>query len=201
MARLSPLVLVLWIAHASAATADPISISFSATAASFSAGNDFVDLLPVTNSFAIDLSLPSQTFALQPGLFTVFLSPGQDVPLTLSRQITIEGVSQTVTQSGTLSITPTVDTLTIFDSSVHPYDLGGTLGTRFLTVGGVTERVTLEDFFNAGGISVMRPFTLAGTVSETNPVPEPGTLVLLSTSLVAAAGCARVRRRKTSRRA
>jgi hypothetical protein len=155
------------------AQGDPVRITVAG--ASFGAENDSVVLLPTTFNLPGDPFSSPVRFDLQQGEFQVGLSPSQSPPhpLTLSRLITIDGLSRTVTQNGSLSITPTVDTLTIFDSPSIAFDFG-TRGRLFLTLDGLTRSTTVVGNF---------PLTIAGTLSTTAPVPEPATLALFGAGI------------------
>jgi hypothetical protein len=154
--------------------ADPIVIA--AGAAEFGAENDTVLLSASVVSLAADPFSGPVSFDAQPGAFLVNYSPSLSPPydLTLSRLLTIDGVSQTVTQRGALSITPSVDTLTILDSPATAFDFGPR-GRLFLTLTGVTQAATVVGAF---------PFTIAGTLSTAAPTPEPATFCLVVSGVV-----------------
>jgi len=161
----------------STAEADPITVT--AAGATFAAENDRVILSPTTFTLAGDPFVGPVTFDVQPGHLLVDFSPSQSppYPLTLSRLITIDGVSSTVTQDGSLSITPTLDTLTIFRSSATQFDFGPR-GTLLLTLDGASRSTMFIGDF---------PFTIAGTLSTVAPTPEPMPFVLLALGLLAVA--------------
>jgi hypothetical protein len=171
------------LAGVSLAGAEPIRLTTSGAA--FTAENDTVTLFPST----FDLSLePMGTVAFQQrGNFHVDFSPSVSPPhpLTLTQLITIGDVSQLVTLTGELSITPAVDTLSIFDTPAIPFKFGSR-GNLFLTLQGTTESTRVIGNF---------PFAIAGTLSATAPTPEPASLILLVTG-GAAAGLLRGRRRR-----
>ena len=183
--RCAAAVLFLLSGRATTAQADPITVT--AMGAGFGAENDIVALFPATSWVADPFSTPAR-FEVQWGNLHVEYSPSMSPPyaLTLSRLITIDGVSRMLTQHGELSITPTIDTLTIFASRATAFDLGAR-GTLFLTLDGFTRSARVIGDF---------PFPVVGTLSAAAPVPEPATLVLLGSGLAFAAGRARWRRRR-----
>src|SRR4051794_16329196 len=138
-------VVVLLFGHART-QADPIMIAVSG--AGLERENDTVLLFPALVSLAADPFSAPVTFDAQPGAFHVNYSPSLSPPydITLPRLITIEGVSQTVTQRGSLSITPSIDTLTIFDSAATAFDFGPR-GRLFLTLTGITRSTTVVGVF------------------------------------------------------
>ena len=185
-----PITLALTLVTARSAFAEPVTVT--AVGASFSAENDTVTLFPTTSSVDVDFSSPIPTaFELQDGTLHVDFSPSVSPPyeFSLSRLITIGGVSRMVEQAGLLSITPSIDTLTLFGSDAILYDLGES-GRLFLTIGGLTQTATVIGNF---------PFTVNATLSPA-PLPEPTTLILLGTGIAGMMGRSLRRSKRPPRR-
>jgi hypothetical protein len=181
--------LVMWLAGLSSVSAEPIRLTTSG--ASFTAESDTVTLIPSIFSLSLE-PLPTGTVNFdEGGTFQVGISPSVSPPhaLTLTQLITIGDVSRLVTQTGELSITPSIDTLSIFATPAIPFTLGSR-GTVFLTFHRVTQSTRVTGQF---------PFTITGTLSTTAPIPEPGSLILLGTgvAVVLFRGRGRIRSRLT----
>jgi PEP-CTERM motif-containing protein len=103
-------------------------------------------------------------------------------PITLSFDMTLDGVTHSLTQTGTWSITPTWDSMLSFNS-VAP--------VLFNTPDG-SWNVSLLGFSVGGG--VLGSFS-APIQAQATPTPEPGTLMLLCAGL-AGGGIRRWRKRQ-----
>jgi len=163
----------IWVIPA-VVTADPIVVT--AGNAAFRAEVDTVTLFENSLSFVpVSTAVP---ILLQNGNFEVNFSSFNDTfPFTLSRRVTIGAVSRVVPQSGQISITPSVDTLTLFPVPTITFDLGPQ-GQFDLTVFGTqTAATTVGD----------HPFSVRALVAASNasptPTPEPATLSLLGIAI------------------
>jgi hypothetical protein len=105
-------------------------------------------------------------------------------PVTMSFNMTLDGITHSLTQTGTWSITPTWDSMLTFNS-VAP--------VLFNTPDG-SWNVSLMGFSVGGGVlgSFSTPIQAQAT-----PTPEPGTLMLLCAGL-AGGGIRHWRKRKTA---
>jgi hypothetical protein len=182
-------VLVASLVAVSSASADPIRLR--TTGVTVTAENDAVTLFPSILDLSLEpVSTGSVGFQLG-GNFHVDFSPSVSPPhpLMLTQLITIDDVSQLVTLTGELSITPMVDTLSIFDTPAIAFNVGSR-GTLFLRLQGTTASTRVIGDF---------PFAIAGTVSGTSPTPEPASLLLLATGAAAGllGGCRRFSRDHT----
>jgi PEP-CTERM motif-containing protein len=105
-------------------------------------------------------------------------------PVTLAFDLTLDGVTHTLSQTGIWSITPWYDSMLTF-SSVAP--------VLFNTVDG-SWNVSLLGFSVGGG--ALGAFNTP-IQAEATPTPEPGTLMLLCAG-IAGGGIRRWRQRKTA---
>jgi len=105
-------------------------------------------------------------------------------PFTFTQNVTINGVTHSITQSGTLDIEPAADTLTLFPGPTTAFDLGA-LGTVFFTPQGTGPIVN-------GNIGTTTTVQLQGTFLAT---PEPASIALLGLGCVVLAGRCRLQRR------
>ena len=174
--RLSAMPAILALAVVSvAAHASNISVtavaSFPVTSQSPNNDNDMLSFTAASATVSY-----GGTFS-QAGTFYDGYIPTNPVDaFTFDDTFTVDGVTKTLTFSGTDAPTNAFDTLTI-------YALGPvTFGTTNLTFG----EVTAVNYFSDGGI----PVSLDATVSA---APEPSSLVLLGTGILGLAGTARRR--------
>jgi hypothetical protein len=170
--------LVVTLASASDARADAITLTAMAPV-TFAAEGDTVEFKPVALTLAPIGARPF-TFDFQQGNLHVDLSPCSCLPpheFEISRTVTINGVSHSVTQAAELAITPSVDTLRIFRSGPTTFDFGSR-GTLFLSLEGLTQSARVFGDF---------PLTIRGALSATAPTPEPASLLLLMCGIAAAA--------------
>ncbi|MEJ7616840.1 MAG: PEP-CTERM sorting domain-containing protein [Pyrinomonadaceae bacterium] len=169
------------------------TITVSLGEASFTGLADTVSLFSSRVSLSLTPFVPLSA-DLQAGLFSVGNSgPVSDNFLfTLPRSVSIQGVGMTVAQPGQLVITPTLDTLFLFDGPTLTYDLGRT-GLLDFTLRGVT----LSAFF----VGDQQPFTVGGTflLRDAAPIPEPATVFLLGTGLAGLGATIRKRRQAQSK--
>jgi hypothetical protein len=108
-------------------------------------------------------------------------------PFTLTENVTINGVTHTITQPGQLLITPAADTLTLFPGPTTAFDLGGS-GEAFFTplgAGPVT----------SSAIGQTLTVQLQGTFLAVAAVPEPSSITLLGLGAAALASWRRWRKR------
>jgi hypothetical protein len=164
------------------ARADLITVTVGG--ASAAAAADTVTLSPNTVTLNVTEGIPL-TADIQPGIFHVGDSGtlDQTFPFTLSRPVTINGVTLPVSQPGQFAITPALDTLTLFDGPTTTFLLGAQ-AVEFTPRGLVRSSTVLGDF----------PITEQGTFLLT-PVPEPSTSALFGLGIVGLLGYAWRQRR------
>jgi hypothetical protein len=142
---------------------------------------DSIMLNAASNSY--NVALPA-TVVVQTGTFTVGNSPGvvQDIPITLTQSVTINGDTQTVTITGDDNVTLASDVLTLNASTTNFPGAGLTL--------------TTQPFISSpGGVGAVINFNLQGTVSSA--VPEPASLTLLGVGACGLLGYGWRRRKAT----
>jgi PEP-CTERM motif-containing protein len=164
------------------AQAEPITLTNGFT--SFSAEAGTVSLL--SNTLSLDLAAlqaGTLTGVTQSGTFQVGASGGVNAtfPFTLSRLVTLGDVSHVVSQTGLLSITPSVNTFLLNASPRTVFNLGSQ-GTVAFSFAGATQSTSATGTL---------PFSLGAQLS---PTPEPSTLSLMGI-VVAAWGTRRWKRR------
>jgi hypothetical protein len=171
---------VVVVGVAELAYAVPITLTLEGD--SFSALADTVTVDPVVLAVDLTPNVPV-TIAVQPGGFTVGDSGFVTItfPFLFSQNADVNGVAGVVSQSGNISMTPSVDTLTILDGSTVTFALGSDRFVYFTPHGTVLSRA-------AFGTS---PFVLEGTLLY---VPEPSTFALLA---IAVGGFVSLRKRRT----
>jgi len=182
------LVLSLAIFAATSVVAGPISVAFSTSAATLSflfpspvGGGDTLQLNGSSGSLGLDTTSPTTNF-INAGTYTTVGTNGTGVLFpTLSYDLTLDGVTQTLSQGVTWSITLTIDTFVTTASAP----------IQFVTSAGIWN-VTLEAFsFSNGGQTGVRPIQVQADFS---PVPEPATFGLVGGAALASLAVLRRRR-------
>jgi hypothetical protein len=141
---------------------------------------DVVTLIAHEETFDVEL-LDGSPRLLQVGSFTIQYSGGSgqpsefSLPFNMDRVVTINGVDETISQSGLLNVSYYQDTLTVQASQPTPYDLD--VGVVMLTALGVGP-LSYGDL-GPHSFNVMGTFELA-IITNTAPIPEPATIVVWS---------------------
>ena len=174
---------------AAAAEASPVTLSFSSTGISpVSFFGDQFSESGLSGLLNLDTSV-SKTVTVNVANFNIvdytYDNGGfESKPVTLAFNMTLDGVTHSLTQTGIWSITPSWDSMLTFNS-VAP--------VLFNTPDG-TWNVSLLGFSVGGGAlgSFKTPIQAQAT-----PTPEPGTLMLLCAG-IAGGGIQRWRKRRTA---
>lgn len=198
-AGLSVAILFVAISMAPAAKADPILITtggFSLTNLGNNGGGikglDALTGAAITSSR--NFTAPGSFVALlNPLTFTTgFTGMGSSgtYSFNFSQPLTINGITQTLNIVGSITISPTVDTVRILSSAPLTFNF------NTFSVDVAVVPTSMEGFDAGSFCSVLKgQFTVR---TNTNPVPEPATLSLLGLGLAGAA--AKLRRRRSRAR-
>ena len=194
-AVLGPVVAVMILAKGGAARADiitPVSlsgeppISFVADVLTLNGGS----IPSLTLPFGVPVTTNTQTVSFLEGDSG---ATDQLFPFTFTENVTIGGVTHTITQSGELLISPPGDTFTLFPGTTTAFNLGalGTVLFTPLSAGPIFQPFT--------GNGIPETIQLQGTFVAAPPptVPEPSSLALLSLGGLALAGWRRWKKRAT----
>jgi hypothetical protein len=137
---------------------------------SFAAGSDSFTLLPTTLTPDVPLG-GSVTMNVQEATFHAGVNAGvlaEAFPFTLTRPVTIDGVTRPVSQAGVLSITFLFgDSVTLFDGTTTTFRVG----PRVVAYTPLGVSATPSDF---GDFALPVPGTI-----QVQAVPEPSALLLL----------------------
>jgi hypothetical protein len=174
--------LALLLCAAGQAKADMIIINASGTSLNpIAPSADSITLDAASNTY--NVTLPA-IVGIQPGHLD-FGNSGpltQDIPFSLSENVTLNGDTRTVTITGDDNVTVTADTFTLNASKTDFPVAGLTLTTQPYTATGTFVGQQID-------------FTLEGLIT----VPEPGTLTLLGVGALSLAGfCLRRRQSKVA---
>lgn len=180
---------VVAIFAATSAMAGPVSVAFSTTPATLSflfplidGGGDTLQLNGSSGSLALNTDFETANF-INAGTYTVTNTTGSGVTSpTLSYDLTLDGVTQTLSQGSTWSITAVADTFVTTASAP----------VQFHTSGGVWN-VNLEAFSITATALGTLPIQVRADISL---IPEPATFGLVSGALLA--GLAVLRRRRVA---
>lgn len=173
---------------AGVAEASPITVAFSSTSTNLTPfyGDRFSES-GLSGFLDLDTSLSKSVTVNVANLnivdYTYDNGGFEAQPVTLGFDLTLDGVTHSLSQTGTWSITPTLDSMLSFSalSSV-----------AFNTAHG-SWNVSLLGFSIGGG--VLGSFS-APVQAQVTPTPEPATLLLLGTGALMGGGIKRWRKRR-----
>jgi hypothetical protein len=175
-----------------AATADasPITLAFSSTGTTLSSfyGDRFSES-GLSGSLNLDTSLSKAVTVNVANLniadYTYDNGGYEAQPVTLGFNLTLDGVTHSLSQTGTWAITPTYDSILSF-AALSP--------VLFNTADG-SWSVSLLGFSVGGG--VLGAFSTP-VMAQVTPTPEPATLLMFGTGALIGGGIKRWRKRRNS---
>jgi hypothetical protein len=163
---------------AAAAEAGPITLAFSSTSTGLSTfyGDRFSES-GLSGLLNLDTSL-STTVTINKAILNIadytYDNGGFEAkPVNLGFDLTLDGVTHNLSQTGTWSITPSYDSMLSF-SALSPVLFNTSHGSW---------NVSLLGFSVGGGVLGLFPTAVQAQVTPT-PTPEPATLLLIGTGLI-----------------
>jgi hypothetical protein len=175
---------------AGAAEANPITLNFSSTGTSLTPfyGDRFSESglsgpLNLDTSHSTTVTINWATLNIAD--YTWDNGGFEAKPVSLAFDLTLDGVTRTLSQTGWWSITPTYDSMVSFNA-LSP--------VLFNTAQHGSWNVSLLGFSVGGGVLGLFPTAVQADVTPTG-TPEPATLLLISTGLIGG-GIQRWRKRK-----
>ena len=177
---------------ASAADASPVTVAFSSTSTNLTPfyGDRFSES-GLSGFLDLDTSLSKSVTVNVANLnivdYTYDNGGFEAQPVTLGFDLTLDGVTHSLSQTGTWSITPTFDSMLSFAA----------LSSVVFNTAHGTWNVSLLGFSVGGGVLGAFSAPVQAQVTPT-PTPEPATLLLLGTGALMGGGIKRWQKRRRS---